>query len=217
MNRSSSTAGSGASAPRWRSRWLGCLLLVGLGCTVGSSHATLVEVSNAQGHVVHDSVTGGDWVWDLSAFNLMTLGEQLQSIADNYAGTAYFGQTRWHMASFAESQALFARYSAREIEVFNRTYTGFHDDGTPQVHWFGRWVGQDTVMGINGVMDDAAFWPGDSAQYMGNTLTDASGRFGNVGAWVTTVPEPANAWLLLAGLPLLVAACRPRRRVARST
>jgi hypothetical protein len=186
-------------------------------CTANSAHATLSEINNASGHVVYDDVSQKYWVWDLRAFSSQTNTEQLAKIATDYAGANYFGNSSWHLATFAETATLFS-YAASDIEIFNSTYTAYHAEVTPnipQVHWFGRSVGIGTSYGTWGVMDDAYFvstgaWQ-STPQYMGNTFIDPNGQFENIGAWVTTaVPEPASYAMLLTGLGLMAGVARRR-------
>lgn len=202
-------------------------LAIALGALVTpwSARASLVEIDKASGHVVYDDVSGKYWVWDLHAFVNQTLAEQLTSIAANYAGANYFGNSTWHMATRDEAMALFSTYAAADIEIFNPVYVTYHYETIPpaaQIHWFGRWIGQDVLHGIDGVMDDTYFlasgqWS-TNPQYMGNTLSDADIRYANMGAWVTTraVPEPVSIALVCFGLAGLRLAHRRQPSMALS-
>jgi hypothetical protein len=169
--------------------------------TTNFSHAALIDINNASGHVIYDDVAKRYWIWDLHAFVEQTFNEQQATISASYVSTNYFGNNTWHMATLAETKSLFS-YPASNIELFNPTYVGYHPDGTPQTHWYGRWVGQDIIMGVNGVMHDEFYWPVEKVQYGGNTLVSLDWKYGNWGAWVTTaaVPVPAAAWLFGSGL-----------------
>lgn len=187
--------------------FLGTVLFLGVMFSAGATSATLIDMSNGNGHVLYDDLSGQYWFWNLSTFVGLTYSEQVNIVNLLNVGN-YFGINSWHLATSSDISAMFANSSENLMKFSPSSAT------TNQLHWSGRY---DEAGGVAGTHYATGY---DYLSLDPDGLTNRFILYGlnegpfadestGFGAWVTSdettpVPEPASFLLLGAGGAVLV-------------
>ena len=162
----------------------------------GGASASLVDQGNG---TIYDDAGDVYWYKDLSVFRDKTYQEQLDLI-EAIPGSNF------HLASYAEMDALFSQYSATEIgNAFTRSGQHPSGYGTQHYDWYGRYestADADPYHYVAQVWHETKqdVWDRNPLEFL-ETADSVRDWFG---AWVTSntalVPVPAALWLLGSGL-----------------
>lgn len=151
--------------------------------------------------VTVDDATGYYWYWAIDDLGGLTYEEQKSYIATNIAGTHYFGNSNWHMATATDMAGLLA-YSAQEIaENFQISI-----NATLWKRWEGRYDEPAGGPYHYGVRID---WPalGGGYKLSVQRYHDLDVGCTRLGAWITSwdpiVPTPGAAPLAALGIGLI--------------
>ncbi len=157
-------------------------MVIGMG---GMAHATLIDLSDATGQMIHDDVNDKYWIWDLLMFNYMAFGQQETAIA----GLDYFGKDDWVMAStvqVAELRVGLAEYTHLYADILGPTLL---NDGYGRYNvWYGRTSASSVASFHNlvGIRHDTYpnIWEEFHPSNPHNVHDD--GSYGSFGAWVVS-------------------------------